>query len=703
MNSRIRENLMVHMLLAAAFVVCFALPAVKANEKAADKKQEDKKQAEPKVADSKPEPAKPEQPKPEPPKPEPVKPRHPLEAQYEDQVRPILAALCFNCHGEKRMRADLDLERLSTGSMAKPHVEMWDKVIERVNAHEMPPEGSRQLNDAQRDTLRRWISQLPRKPETDCTKLATDKTQNFYRGYVMSRRLNRTEYNNSVRDLIGLDLKPGSIFPEDGAGGEGFNNNGDALFTSPILMEKYLEAAALVMSTVLHEGKPVTLTGAVASRFTPAQIEAARKRILFVTPTATLPARDAAKQIVTHFTERAFRRPVEAVEIDRLLTMFDRAQERGDSFEASLRLSLKAMLISPHFLFLVEPEPESEGIYRLGHYPLASRISYFLWASLPDDELLSLAKSGRLHDAGVIREQVRRMLKDPRAKALGESFAIQWLNMEPLGTTVKPDPKKFPEYDDALAAAMRDELVYLFHDVVSNNRSLINLIDCDYTFMNERLAAHYGVANITGPAMRRVPLTDRNRGGVLGLAGVHTVTSFPLRTSPVLRGKWVLEELLGSRVPPPPPNVPSLPADDEKREGLSFREQVELHRKNPECASCHARMDPLGFGLENFDAIGRYRTELAGQLIDSSGVLPSGEKFNSPAELKKVLLNKKDEVVRHLSRKMLGYALGRSLNRFDQCVVDDAMKLMKADDYKAEHLIETIVLSYPFQHRFAKK
>jgi len=637
------------------------------------------------------------------------KQRSALDAMFEDDVKPVLASHCYSCHGDKKKKGDLDLARFAVGEQAAMSQELWGKVEERVNAHEMPPEGSRQLSDEERAKLLRWIRKLPRDPGADCSKIATDKTQNFYKGYVMSRRLNRGEYNNSVRDLIGVDIRPGDIFPADGSGGEGFDNNGDALFTSPILMEKYLEAADAVLTAVLHDGARLKMEaralpgGAVANGPTAQQIEAARQRILFIKPSDKLKPREAAMPIVMQFARRAFRRPVEANEIERLLSMFDRAQARGDSFEASIRLALKAVLISPHFLFLVEPEPEKEGVYRLGHYPLASRISFFLWASLPDDELLSLAEAGKLHDKDVLKQQVRRMLRDPRAKAMGESFAIQWLGLEPLGTTVKPDAKKFPQYDAALERAMREEAVYLFHDIVSGDRSLITLLDADYTFMNERLAAHYGAADVKGEAMRRVQLTDRNRGGVLGLAGVHTVTSFPLRTSPVLRGKWVLEEILGSKVPPPPPDVPSLPADDEKHAGLSFRQQLELHRKNPECASCHQRMDPLGFGLENFDAIGRWRTELAGQKIDSSGVLPSGEKFASPAELKAVLLNKKDEVIRNLSRKMLGYALGRSLNKFDQCVVDDAMKALKMNDYKAGVLVETIVLSYPFQYRFAKK
>jgi hypothetical protein len=687
-------------MLVTALLSCAAmLPAVA---------QEKVPKAPPNVVDTKPDTKEPEkQPDEAKTPPMPVMPRNPLDAKYEDQVRPILASLCFGCHGEKKKKADLDLQRLATGEQAVPLVEMWDKVMERVQAHEMPPEGSRQLNDNQRDTLRDWIGRLPRKPVSDCSKLATDKTQNFYKGYVMSRRLNRAEYNNSVRDLLGLDLRPGDLFPADGAGGEGFNNNGDALFTSPILMEKYLEAADVVLNVVLHDGKPdVAKTGALiggALGISQEQVEVARQRILFLKPSDKLKPRDAAMAIVMRIARRAYRRPVDATEVERLLTMFDRAHERGDSFESSIRLALKAVLISPHFLFLAEPEPEKEGIYRLGQFPLAARLSYFLWASLPDEELLGLAESGKLYDKDVMTRQVRRMLKDPKSKALGESFAMQWLGLEPLGTTVKPDARKFPQYDAALEVAMRDEAILLFHDVISNNNSLVTLLDADYTFVNERLSSHYGIPNVTGPAMRRVTLTDRNRGGVLGLAAVHTVTSYPLRTSPVLRGKWVLEEILGSKVPPPPANVPSLPPDDDKHEGLSFRQQLEQHRKNPECASCHSRMDPLGFGLENFDAVGRWRTELAGQKIDSTGVLPSGEKFSNPAELKAVLLKKKDEVVRNLSRKMLGYALGRSLNQFDQCVIDDAMKAMRADGYKSETLILSIVLSYPFQYRFAKK
>jgi hypothetical protein len=369
----------------------------------------------------------------------------------------------------------------------------------------------------------------------------------------------------------------------------------------------------------------------------------------------------------------------------------------------SVKLALKGVLISPHFLFLVEPEPDAAGVYRLGHHQLAARLSYFLWASMPDEELSRLADEGKLHDEQVLREQVRRMLADPKAMGFAESFAVQWLGIDTLGTTVRPDAERFPEFDDQLAADMREEAVRLVGAVLTEDRSLLELVDGDYAFVNARLAAHYGLPPVDGEDIQRVELADRVRGGVLGLGAVLTNTSFPMRTSPVLRGKWVLAELLGSPVPPPPPNAGELPEDDQQADGLSLRERLEQHRTKPECASCHQRMDPLGFGLENFDAIGRWRTEQAGRPVDASGTLPSGEKFASPAELKDVLMARKDQIVRNITRKMLGYALGRGLNRFDECVINETMKALAASDYRSGVLIEQVVLSYPFQHRFAKK
>jgi hypothetical protein len=336
----------------------------------------------------------------------------------------------------------------------------------------------------------------------------------------------------------------------------------------------------------------------------------------------------------------------------------------------------------------------------LGHYEVASQLSYFLWASMPDEELFRLAEQGRLHDETVLRGQVRRMMRDRRSRGLADSFAAQWLGIRALGPTIRPDARLYPEFTDELAAAMREETLLFFDSIVRDDCSVLQLLDADYTFLNERLAGLYNIKGVKGPEMRRVRLDDPLRGGVLGQASILTVTSYPHRTSPVLRGRWVLEELLGTEVPPPPPDVPVLGRKG-TRNAQSVREQLEKHRANAECATCHKRMDPLGFGLENFDPLGRWRAEQGGQPIDSSGVLPSGDKFRGLGELKKLLLDKRrPEYVANLSRKMLGYALGREINKVDKLVVADAARALEDGQWRISCLLETIVVSYPFLHRY---
>jgi hypothetical protein len=605
------------------------------------------------------------------------------------QVRPVLNQFCVSCHNPEKKKGELDLTHFQPEKAGDAR-DVWQEIAARLQAREMPPEKKPQPSEEQRLLVVHWVEKVVGLSTTDCQKIASDETQRFYRGYVMSRRLNRAEYSNSIRDLVGLDLHPGDDLPEDGSGGEGFNTDGNALFMSSIQIEKYLQSAEKVVMAALPDASA-------------AGADAARKRILIASPGPDLSPRDAARQDIAAFARRAFRRPVNDAEVDRLLTLFDRAQGRGDSFAASIRLALKSILISPNFLFLVEPEQEADGIYQLADYPLASRLSYFLWSSMPDDELFKLAEAHRLGDPEVLRQQVRRMLQDPRSRALGENFGCQWLGITDLGTTVRPDSRQFPMFDDDLAAAMHDEAVEFVNSVLRDDRSLIDLLDADYTFLNGKLARHYGLDGIQGREMRKVTLSDRNRGGVLGLGAVLTATSYPLRTSPVLRGKWVLEQLLGERVPPPPPDAGKLPQDDKKVDGLSFRQRMERHRTQAECAACHQKMDPLGFGLENFDAIGRWRMTQRGDPVDAGGELPSGEKFSGPSELRQVLLKRQDQFLGNFCRKMLGYALGRGLNRFDQCVVEDAMKGLKADGNKSSALIEAIVLSKPFRYRYSKK
>jgi hypothetical protein len=318
---------------------------------------------------------------------------------------------------------------------------------------------------------------------------------------------------------------------------------------------------------------------------------------------------------------------------------------------------------------------------------------------MPDEELFRLAATQRLRDPKVLEQQVRRMLRDPKSRALADSFAGQWLRVKDLYTATQPDPRRYPEFSPSLRDAMYNETVEFFYDLVRENRSLLALLDANYTYLNEELAKHYGIQGIEGPELRRVNLNDRRRGGVLTMASVLTLTSYPRRTSPVLRGKWVLEEMLGSSTPPPPPNAGGLPADDAPRQGLTFRQRLEKHREKAECASCHSRMDPIGFGLENFDAIGRWREQIAGESVDSTGVLANGQEFSGPIGLKMHMLARKEEFLRNVTEKMLAYALGRGIEPYDIPTVRKIANAVAREGYRSSTLIEEIVKSYPFQYR----
>ncbi|MFN0125497.1 MAG: DUF1592 domain-containing protein [Verrucomicrobiales bacterium] len=611
------------------------------------------------------------------------------EDEYRISIQPMLERYCHECHRAEKAKGDLDLTAHQDYARIRQDTALWENIRERLFAFEMPPEGKPAPEGGQREQLLGWLGRLPR-PEVDCTKLASDRTQSFYEGHVMSRRLTRDEYERTMRDLMGLQLDLAKDLPADGAGGEGFDTTGDTLFTSPLAVEKYLAAAERTVHTVLPDDE----TGMTQEAMV------ARARLLVSRPSESVPARDAARDVLARFMRLAFRRPVLAEEVEKYLALFDRRESRGEGYAGGLRLALTGVLVSPHFLFLVEPEPAGAGTQPLGPFPLASRLSYFLWSSMPDEPLLALAESGALVRDEVLVAQVRRMLADPRADALGERFAVQWLELEKLGTEVRPDPGRFPEFDDALATSMRSEVTRFFNHLIRDNEPLTRLLSAEYTFVNARLASHYGIALDAdaqgGDDWHRVALSGRDRGGLLGMAAVHTLTSFPLRTSPVLRGRWILETLLGDKVPPPPPDVPPLATDESAVTAASLRQQLEVHRQNPDCSGCHNKMDPLGFGLESFDALGRLRNEV----VDTSGTLPNGETFRGPTELKQLLLGRRDPILKNLMRRMTGYALGRELNRFDQCVIDAAMKTLAEDDARPHRALEAIVLSLPFRQRF---
>lgn len=426
------------------------------------------------------------------------------------------------------------------------------------------------------------------------------------------------------------------------------------------------------------------------------------QRILFVTPGKDLTEEEAARRILTRLASRAFRRPATADEIDRLWKLVRLARANGDNFETGIQLALQAILISPHFLYKVE-RPVAEGkIRELDDYELATSMSYFLWSSMPDDQLFRLAYEGKLKQDDNLENEVRRMLKDVRSAELVKNFVGQWLQLRNLPQT-SIDEKSFPEFNEQLAASMRRETELFAWDLMRRDASILEFLDADYTYVDYRLALHYGLENVDfnnrpRTDFVRASLQGTRRGGLLTQASILTLTSNPTRTSPVKRGRWVLENLLNT--PPPPPAPDAMPLEDQKELTGSLRERMQAHRANPSCASCHAQMDPLGFALENFDAIGRWREKDDGYPIDASAELPGGKKFNGPLELQALLLKEKRyDFVRCMAEKMLTFALGRGIEYYDRCAVDKIVKRVKNGGYRFSELVIAIVESEPFQKR----
>lgn len=738
----------------------------------------------------------------------------PAEPVSFDQVKHLFEKYCYGCHGETKQKGDLSLQAFQKEADALKARPIWEKVRHNVQTREMPPENKPQPSLEERDLIARWID--AKVLQSDCA--------NPDPGRVTIRRLNRVEYNNTIRDLVGVSFQPAADFPADDTG-YGFDNIGDVLSLPPVLLEKYMVAAEKVLNaaiisspstngasvkflagrlpctcqgqptdrgnafhlgregqvwTNLHfpkdgtyifraraygelaggelpkmqlrvdkkalktfeigveEDNPKIYEVQFKARAGEQEIAAAylnnfrkdegypdprrdrnliveyleiigpagpqvypesHKRIFISKPAGPADEKRVAREIVSHFAERAYRRPVTSKEVDRLLRFYEMARGEGENFESGVKLSLQAVLVSPHFLFRGELQPEPNNpnkTYPVDEFALASRLSYFLWSSMPDDELFAHAQGGTLRKN--LDSQVKRMLRDPKAEAFVQNFVGQWLQLRNL-QLVAPDPTEFPDFDEELRAAMQKETELLFANVMKQDRSLCELLDADYTFLNERLARHYKIEKVKGDVFQKVRLRSNERGGILTHASVLTLTSNPTRTSPVKRGKWVLENILGTPPPPPPPEVPDLKEDKKALTG-TLRQRMEQHRANPNCASCHARMDPIGFSLENFDGIGAWRNK-DGQLpIDPSGQLVTGESFKGPAELKKILSEKKKNEFAHcITEKMLTYALGRGLEYYDKCAVEKIFQELAKDDYTFSRLIFGIVNSTPFQMR----
>ncbi len=741
-------------------------------------------------------------------------------ADFSKEGVAFLQKHCYSCHGAEKKRGEITFHTFKDDASLIKERKLFDSVARVVASGEMPPKDKPRPSVEEYDTFLKVVKTVYDKHD------ATAKPDP---GRVTIRRLNKVEYSNTVRDLLGVDFNPTEDFPSDDIG-YGFDNIGDVLSVSPVLMERYLNAAEAVAQRVIASPLPkpsdrwqggkylepggnwpdkkfrlaekgflntpykLGLSGDYVFKFkaygtftgdeplkvsikvddkevakeeikvtdeknakvyeyklkidrgdrriwvtvlNPGKKEDKTERTLhvewfhlhgpsdtrpqthrdFTQADTTKPKAEQTKELLTRFLNRAFRRPATTEEVTRLVKLVDAAQTKGESYEGALQLAIQATLVSPKFLFRVEldnrpagPEPKP-----LDEYQLASRLSYFIWASMPDDELFKLASEGKL--SANLEPQVKRMLKDPKAKSLVDNFVMQWLQLKRL-SSFTPDAKMFPKFDERLKQAMLTETEMFFSELIREDRSILDIIDGKYTYLNSSLAGHYGIADTKGnlwstPAKEkrpggtqipwdkfvRVELPDNGpRGGILTQASILTVTSNPTRTSPVKRGKWVLEQVLGTPPPPPPPDVPELEAK-EGMKPLTLRKQMEVHRENVACANCHAKMDPLGFAFENYDAVGAYRWKDGQDDIDASGELPGGVKFKGSTELKKILKDKQDQVARGVSEKLLIYALGRGLEYYDKRSLDGIVTATARGDYKFSSLVLGIVQSDPFRKR----
>jgi cytochrome c553 len=599
----------------------------------------------------------------------------PAAAITYENVREFASTYCTRCHGEKMQKGGLNLASFVDQKAMLKHRKKWREVAKQLSAGEMPPEDARQPARDERDRIVKWItSTLDAADELD--RKQPDP------GRSVIRRLTPGEYNRTIRDLLGVNFDvAGAVGLSDDIVGESFDNLAAALNVSDALTEKYFAAADMIIDKLYA----VPQNG---PKLKPGDLPPLLAKVV---------KSGEARATVEQLARRAYRRPVSANEIDRLLTLFDKADKAdGAKFTESLKPVLKAILVSPNFLLRVERDKTKEGAYRVSDHELAVRLSYFLWSSMPDTELFALAEKGELSKPEVFDAQVKRMLADPKARTLTDTFAEQWLRLKKL-PHARPSTEFFPSFTPKLRQAMHDEVAAFFDGLRTDNLPITDLLACDYSYVNADLAKHYGIPDVNGAEFRKVKLLDPNRGGLLGMGAVLAMTSHTNRTSPTLRGKYILDVVLGTPPPPPPPNVNALDAAKGAKEAKTLREKLALHATQATCAGCHAKIDPLGFGLENFDAVGRWRT--SGGDVDATGKLPGGEAFDGPKELKQVLLKRKPRFVENMTEKMLVFALGRELHQSDAPAVKEICTELEKNEYKFATLVMGIARSFPFQHR----
>src|SRR5499427_1658624 len=775
----------------------------------------------------------------------------------QSSPRAVIDKYCVTCHNERLKTAGLMLDKADVDHVGSSP-EIWEKVLRKLRAREMPPSGSPRP-DTETYTA---VSALLEKMLDDAASASPNP------GRVAVHRLNRTEYANTIRDLLGLQIDAKALLAADEADQEGFDNVASVLSVSPVLLEGYLSAARTIsrlavadpainpaadvfkIPTALAQdertsedlpfgshggtairyhfpldgeyqikillrrqlylyiigmGEPhqvdIRLDGALIKRFevggkakgmtmpesfagntqgdpafeeymhtadaglevrlpvkagshdvgvsfvrrfwepegvlqpqqrgfsrttnelyhgypaidtvtiagpyqkTPTTIDSpSRGKIFVCRPKDAASEAACARKILSTLAVRAYRRPLTEKDVQTLLDFYKEGRA-GATFDAGIQRGLERVLSSPSFLFRIEREPPNgvpDSVYRLNDLDLASRLSFFLWSSIPDDELLNTAIAGKLKQPVVLEQQVRRMLADPRSSALVKNFVDQWLQMTKL-TGLVPDVDAFPDFDENLREAMHQETAEFVASQLREDRSVLDLLTANYSYLNERLARHYGIPNVYGNQFRKVTFSDGVRGGLLGQASVLTVTSYPNRTSIVLRGKWLLANMLGAPPPPPPVDVPSLKDAGQDGQPRSLRDRMELHRKNPACAGCHQRMDPLGFALENFDALGKWRTVADGEKVNASASLPDGTTFEGIAGLRDLLLKHKDDYVRTLTEKLLAYSIGRGIEYYDLPSIRKIARDIAPADYRWSSLILGIVRSNPFSMGIAKE
>jgi cytochrome c5 len=624
------------------------------------------------------------------------------------QIQSILRARCEGCHSGDERAGNVDFAALKDERSATSARKLWRKAIAQIEAGEMPPADADPLSADEKTQLLAWMKRT-------VDFIDPDDPAWHEPGPSVIRRLTLAEYNRTVRDLLGFEFDAGATvgMTDDFSEGNPFGNLAVALEMPPALLEKYFAAADQILDRLFGTELRSSVDGRIQD-----QARNSREKLFGlkpgtwrrpeyeVAPPASVEPRTAARELITPVVRRAYRGQSSPEDIDRLLALFDRATAQKKSYGDAVRVMLKGILVSPKFLYRLEeaaPGNKPGEVVPVTDQQLAVRLSYFLWSSMPDDELLDLAERGELTSSKeTLEKQVRRMLADPKARALTDNFAVHWLQIHKL-PTARPSTEFFPEFNANVRQAMFQETSLFFDNLRVEDRSLLELLDADYTFANDELARYYGLPEVQGKELRRVSLRGEDRrGGLLGMGSVLALTSHTSRTSPTLRGKWILEVMFGSPPPPPPANVSQIKEEPPKRgkkEIETFREKLAQHAHDKSCAGCHRKMDPLGFALDNFNAVGRWRDTVGDLPLDVSGELPTGEKISGVGDLKQVILARQDDFVRNLTEQMLMYALGRELTPSDDCHVQRIGTQLKTNNFRFSTLMLEVVQSYPFRHR----